>query len=460
MPAIDRDTDEANTPAPGKTPIRSFYYGWVILGVSVATMVATTPGQTFGIAPFTESIRLNLHLSHSQITAAYMLGTLLAAVPLTYFGLLMDRHGARSTGIGVVLLLGVACLLTALANGLFMLFLAFFLLRLTGPGTLSVLSSSTLPFWFRRRLGSVEGVRQLGMAGAIAVVPGMNLWLIERLGWRLAYAVVGLTVCAVMLPLLIFLFRNRPEDVGQHIDGLPSREERDAGAAAVLPGSLRGTPPDCSVEEPGFTLGAAARTRSFWIVLMVNAYWALVATALTFNIVPLFQSQGLGEHHAAAMLTVFAVSLAATYLLGGWLADRVPLHHLLTISTAAMVVSVYCLGSLRLWGLWAVCGVAMGVAQGLSTGITSVICARYFGRLHLGQIRSVLATATIAASSLGPFLVGLTRDLTGGYAGILGIFLITGLAACVAMPFATPPTSEADAADHPLAPAGCSEQGH
>jgi len=70
------------------------------------------------------------------------------------------------------------------------------------------------------------------------------------------------------------------------------------------------------------------------------------------------------------------------------------------------------------------CGVLMGVAQGLSGGLTSVVCVRYWGRLHLGQIRGTFSTGVVAASSAGPFLIGLTYDLTGGYGGILTAFAV------------------------------------
>ncbi|MFN4257865.1 MAG: MFS transporter [Gemmataceae bacterium] len=404
-----------------------FYYGWLMVPVALVGILTTSPGQSFGIAAFNESFRASLRISHSQLTAAYMLGTIFAALPLSFLGIVMDRYGLRKTTTLAVVLLGLACLVAATANGILMLFVAFFLLRLLGPGAMSLLSSSMLAFWFQRRLGMVEGIRHLGLAAAIGAVPCVNLWLIDQVGWRGAFVFLGVAVWCLMLPLLVFVFRDRPEDVGQVLDGQPARHDRD-----ILTTESR-------FADSGLTFSQATRCRSFWIVLVLNALWGMVGTALTFNIVPILEARGLNERAAAELLSIFAVSLALTHLIGGMLADRLPLHRLLAMSVGCMLGVTWLLGFQHGPWLPTACGSMMGVAQGLSTGITSLICVRYFGRSHLGQIRGSFSTATIAASSLGPFLVGFSRDWTGSYTVSLGFFTLLTALGLLASFFATAP---------------------
>jgi MFS transporter, OFA family, oxalate/formate antiporter len=123
---------------------RTLYYGWVMLPVAIAGVIAISPGQTFGIAAFNESIRSALELTHSQLSGAYMVGTLLAALPLAYLDRLMDRHGLRRTTAVVIVFLGMACVVAASAQNLAWLAVAFFLLRLLGPGAMSLLKSGGL----------------------------------------------------------------------------------------------------------------------------------------------------------------------------------------------------------------------------------------------------------------------------------------------------------------------------
>ena len=402
------------------TPASSrIYYGWLILPIAVAMMVATSPGQTYGIAMFNPHLEAALQLSDTQLAGAYMLGTLIASVPLNWIGRMMDRHGLRATLIVTITLLGVGCWVASMAQGLVAIFLAFLLLRMLGPGALSMLSSSTLAFWFDRRLGTVEGIRNLGMAGAVAVVPGFHLWLIDAVGWREAFALLGLIVCSVMLPLLVFIFRNRPEDVGQTIEA--AKPTRTATVVTSL------------------SIDAALRVPAFWIVLGLSAFWGLLSTALTFHIISIVQSHGLQETDAAWLITVFAFALAGTNLAAGVLADRIALRWLLSASTLCMITSMLLLNRLGQPGMIPICGALLGMSQALSTGITPVVCVRYFGRVSLGQIRGIQTTVMIAASSLGPLLLGVCHNLTGSYNEVFAGFAVVSIMLFVAVLFAAPP---------------------
>ena len=392
--------------------------------VTLGGMVATSPGQTFGVAAFNEPIRTELGLSHGELAGAYMLGTFCAALPLPLAGRLVDRYGLRAMTTAAVLLMGVACVVAALASGLLTLFVAFFLLRALGPGLLSLVSNSTLAFWFDRHLGVVEGAKNVGMAAAVAVVPAVNLYLIGLMGWRPAFATLGLIVWATMLPTLILFFRNRPIDVGQAIDGGTVRDDI---------GKADGRSPD------DFEFAEVVRTRAFWIVLGVNAFWAMAGTAITFHVVPLLRSQGLEESDAAILLASLAGSLAVMNIVGGMLADRCPLQYLLAAAVAFMTLTLVLLSDPPdSWGVIGI-GAAMGAAQGLSTGITSVLCVRYFGRTHLGQIRGAFSMAIIAASSVGPFLVGMGYDIFGQYDEVLTGFVVLAGIGFVATFFAPKP---------------------
>ena len=63
-----------------------FFYGWLMLPVVMLLNVCTAPGQTYVVAVFNPHLRTALSLSSSQLSGAYMLGTLLAAVPMIWVG--------------------------------------------------------------------------------------------------------------------------------------------------------------------------------------------------------------------------------------------------------------------------------------------------------------------------------------------------------------------------------------
>lgn len=403
------------------------FYGWVILPIAMAGLIASSPGQTYGVSIFNEAIRESLGLSHGQLAAAYMLGTLLAAVPIAWIGALMDRYGLKHTLTGVILLFGGVCLLTGQVSGWWSLAGVFFLLRLLGPGALGLLSGNALAFWFHRRLGMVEGLRNLAIAGAIAVAPVINLWLLHQLGWRGAYGALGLLVWTAMLPIVLLFFRNRPEEVGQTIDGRPPEETDDAA---------EGRPPSF---DASLTARETLRTRSFWIVTGGSAMFSLIHTAVFFSIVSIFRDRGLTAADAAGTFTIFAVGLAVMQLVGGTLADRFPAPMLLATALAGLAGSLLVMTWAATPWMAQAAGLLMGLSQGLFFGASNPLWARYFGRLHLGKVRGTLVTIKVASSSAGPMFFGAVRDMIGSYGPILLVFALLPLPLVFLSLWATPP---------------------
>ena len=409
-----------------------FYYGWVMLPIAMLAQAATSPGQTYGVSIFNPSFLDTLNISLSQLTGAYMFGTLLAAIPQPYVGGLMDRFGIRRMMAIIVIALGLACFFMASVQSLGMLFIAFFLLRLFGQGALSLLAGNIPAMWFNERLGRVSGLLNVATAAAVAIIPPLILWLISNYGWRSAYVILGIAVWAILMPILLILFRNRPEDVGQQLDGLPL----NPGVASP---KLLHTNEKPQTSEYSWTLKEAQRTRAYWIMLVYTALWALIATAIYFNLLPLFTSKGFTETQAAATYTILAISAAITQLVAGAMADKLPLNWLLVVGISGLTGAILVLAlGISPW-MGSAYAILMGISQGFGGVVGGTLWARYYGREHLGKIRGSVFTAGVAGSSVGPFLMGLIYDNSGSYQSSLWLFIAMLIPIILAAFWATPP---------------------
>ena len=403
------------------------YYGWIILPIAIVSAALTSPGQTYMISAFNPSLREALGLSLSQLTGAYMAGTLLASLPQSAIGLWSDRLGIRKMLFLVGALFSLACVLMAQVRSLPMLFLAFLFLRMFGQGALELLSVNMLPMWFRDKLGTISGVKNVAVNLLIGGVPVGALALIKGLGWRNTYLLAAATVFSLLLPLVYFLFINRPEEIGQTIDG-------GASQAAPDPSEAAGEGP-----ERIFTLKMAMHTRAYWILTLTWFAWAAIATAITFNLLPIFTAKGLSEEQAAASFSVLMIASAVFQILGGLVADRIPLRWLACGGLALYGVAV---GALVLVaGTWVVLVYALilGLAQGLFGGLGNTVWVRYFGRTHLGKIRGSVWTASVAGSSVGPFLMGVSYDRSGDFRLSLLTIVAILLGLAIVGLWATPP---------------------
>ena len=414
-------TDRSNVLKPSLDPITSripFFYGWVMLPIATLAMVATSPGQTYGISAFNESIVSSLEISQTHFATAYMFGTLIACLPQTLFGAWIDRRGNRLAMGGAAALLGAACFITSM-SGPYTIFLSFVLLRMFGQGLLALTASNTLGMWFDRRLGAASALMCAGGAMGVAVVPTISLMLIDRVGWRWAYCLLGVAVWLAVLPLVALLYRNRPEDIGQRPDGDSAPQSKP-------------------LERREYSLGEAMRTRAYWVLLGMSVLWSMVGTAIMFHIQPLLTQHGLERLEQANFYTVFAISLGGMQFLGGMLADRIRINWLFVISMLTTTTSIVWLVLVHDSTSAVVFALLFGSGQGLFFVLGQTAWPRFYGRVHLGRIRGSMWTAAVASSSAGPLVSALTVDYLGGYDASLwlfaGLFSVASLAAILATP--------------------------
>ena len=426
-------TGDRPQPLSRQAPVRGLFYGWVMLGVSMLALFASGPAQTFGLGVFAPHIQEALGISPGMLSLAFSAGTLLAALPMGYLGAIMDRLGVRKTLLGVSFLFGATCMAMGLVNGVVALFFGFLMMRLLGQGALGLCSANTLPFWFERRLGTVEGIRHLGFAAALGVIPPLNLWLIGAVGWRMAFVCLGLGVWAIMA-LVLILFRNRPEEVGQAKDG-DRVKHIDTEAAHAH---------DLAVS---YTLRQAMCTGAFWGLVSSVALWACLNTSIMFHIVPLLEARGLTSSEAAVLFPIFAVSLAVMHVVGGYLADRLPFNAMLAGAVMCMI-GVFGLFAFvhQSWMVYPA-GLLMGVTQGTLVAVISPATPRFFGRAHIGKIRGVMATIFVSSTSVGPVILGYGVELIGSYTPLLIGYFFAPMPLVVLALWAVPRNADGMAGD-------------
>lgn len=424
------------------SPARPFFYGWVMLAITTLSTMATSPGQSFIVGTFSDAIRDDLHISLAKFSAAYMIATFCASLPLTFVGRLSDRLGTRTMMTIVTILFGAACVaigpMTFLAARidpdhpvrpwalLAVLTLAFFCLRFLGQGALGLVSSHALAMWYERRLGFVESIRHLGMPLAVAVLPTAVLAMIAAAGWRTTYATLGVAVWIIVLPLVYLAYVNTPEDLGQHTDGdehpHPPKDQSDKIDIELDAPSVG----DAGLSEqtvrhagPQFTLRQAMRTRAYWITTASMVLSAAVGTSFVFHTQPMVADLGLSKSAAASAVGVMGLVTLIVTVPFGHLVDRFHPRMLLaasgfTLGAACMCYALATTITAQRPMLFSAF-VLLGLSQGMLFILASPIFARFYGRTHHGAIRGSLTTFMVIGTSAGPFIFAAWRELSGNF---------------------------------------------
>ena len=396
-----------------------FFYGWAILVLAAVGILMSAPGQTHGVAPFTDALIDALGLTRVQLSTAYMCGTIGSSLLLTSVGKLYDRLGARVVAasacvtLGLVLLTLSRCdvIARSLAGTLSfvspatvafaVIAFCFFLLRFSGQGVLTMASRNMMMKWFEARRGLVTGLTGMVMAPCFSATPIVMNWLVEVVGWREAWVAMGLVIGLGYASVVLVFYRDNPEACGLRPDGPLARRPGAPGA------------PVPSVRQ--YTLAEARRTYSFWVFSLSIAIFGLFVTGLSFHVASIFETGGMTREQGFAIFLPGAMVALGLRPIVGWLCDRIPLKYLLQVMLAG--VAVASLGLLlpdlsrSTWLLIlgnGLCGATVG-------SLGAVTWPSFYGREHMGAIAGLSMSITVFASAVGPWVFSTSRALSGSY---------------------------------------------
>ncbi|WP_233221552.1 MFS transporter [Streptomyces carminius] len=425
-----------STPAPSSRPAGKHpagtappgtgrrFHGWRIVAYSALAMAMTAPGQTAGVSVFIDPLIADLDISRTAVSTAYLTGTLAGACAMPLIGRAIDRHGPRAVMAAVGAVFGAVLIALSFVSGIVGLTAGFTGIRMAGQGALSLVATTTVAYWFDRRRGLALGITSAVGAAGISLAPLLVERLVSQAGWQRAWLIEGLAVWAVVLPVALFGIRNRPADVGQQVDGDPAPASDD-------PGGDR--------QDDGWPLRRAMRTGVFWAVAACLAASSMLTTGLNFHQIALLGERGLTPVEAAANFLPQTVAALLCTLAAGALLDRLPPKAVLVAAMAVLAAAT--LAPRLVAPGWTALGygLLLGTSNGLLRAVEAAAYPRYFGTAHLGAIRGVAHTVTVAASAFGPLAVSLGHDLTGRYGSALLALALIPLAAAVAVTLAREP---------------------
>ena len=395
-------------------------------------------GQTYTFSVFQESFVVDLNISSTSIAGLYLFGSLTAAVLIIFVGRYLDLFGPRVMFVFVTMCLGSGAFWLSSVSSAWQLYVGFVIMRTMGQGALPLISSNVVSIWFIRKRAMAIAVSALGGSLATGVFPIYSALLIEAVGWRNAWMVIGISVCVLLiLPVVVFI-RSTPESIGI----LPDGDKDESGSQSFD----RGDDINQRDPEPSWTLKEAARTRTLWLLVIAGSTHSLVGTGLMFHQVSIMAGKGFSSAIGASVFGVMAPMLIAGQFLSGYLSGRIPLRYLLAGGQFMMMITIgLLLTATEIWQIY-LYGAVMGLNWGLVMNAVVTIWPNYYGRTNLGSIRGVTNFWFMTASALGPLPLALSLDLTGSYTPGLIIYLaippMTALAAIFAgIPSVTPSTS-------------------
>ena len=261
---------------------------------------------------------------------------------------------------------------------------------------------------------------------ASSTMPIVTGRLIEAIGWRGAFAVVGLAGL-VPLPLILRLLPRR----------LPDGDTAEGGHGAS-----------------GLPRTGALRLPAFWLLVAVSTVSQVCMNGVQFTTVAFLTKAGLAGAEAVTLYSATNFMSLPGLLVGGYLSDRVRASRLLPAILGMQAVGTLALLGAGPGGAGALAALALfvlvwGGVAGLPAQSASLLLAELIGHRSFGSLLGILFTINGFVGAFGPGLTGWLHDLSGSYALPFwlfgGVLLVAAAAAllCRPAPATTPATMTA-----------------
>ncbi|MBA4763186.1 MFS transporter [Sphingomonas sp.] len=365
----------------GWTVVLASGFGFVVSGIHL-----------YSIGLFLEPLEREFGWPRSAMTGAMMIPSVFAFFLSPVFGHFVDRWGARHIGlVGAASYFAAFALLGLTGAQIWNWWLLWVLLALSLVLVKPTVWSSALSSRFATGRGFALAVALCGTGVGSLVTPLAANFLIDRFGWRLAFAGLGMGWAVIILPILVLFFFDA----------------RDIGRRTASPSP---------VALAGLTVHQGLRSRSFYTLALV----ALIATAIivgtVVHLVPMLSGTGIARATAAGIAGTLGVTSIIGRLSVGLLLDRTKGPQVAAISLGLPAVSALLLllapGSVPV-------GIAAAAVLGLSIGaeLDSVIylATRYFGMRNYGALFGFIAALISTGTGLGPLTASALFDHFGSY---------------------------------------------
>lgn len=413
---------------PSKSP---FFYGYIVAIFGTIGVYLSMPGQTIGVAVFTDPVKDALGLSRNQFSNAYMIGTIMSSLVIGRAGVWFDTYGARYVAFFAALALAFSLVLCSLSVPMsefvqqllhieswwipfvLMTFL-FFMLRFSGQGVLTMASRNVVMIWFDKNRGKVNAVSSVAISFGFSSSPLWVNYLIEKYSWQGAWQILALAL-VVLSVLILQFYKNKPEDHGLLPDGARIKEEKEIKLLAKQ-----------------YTLKEATKTRAFWMYGLILAFNSFFITGLTFHIVSIFKSEGFPKDDAIAIFLPASVVAVTISIIFNFLSDYLRLKlYLYLMIFGGILASVGFLFLATPFGV-PLLVVGFGIMSGFFAVLNAIVWPRFYGRTHLGAITGKVMGLLILASALAPTIFSLCFSTFDSYSllGYLGLcfLLFLGIA--------------------------------
>ncbi len=352
--------------------------------------------------------------SRMAISIGFSVAAIVAAIISPPLGRFLDNHSPK-----LVILIGIFVVTASyLALGSVQTLWQFYLIVGVGFGVGMTCMGGmawhrSVIFWFDHWRGRAIAFAVMGASLSGIMMPPLVTWIVDTYGWRTGYYTFAISTAVSLLPVVWFLMKDRPEDIGEVRDGHKYVESHQAEQVEIKDDSRE------------WSWQGLLRSPAFWSIGVIFGSMVCVFAAVMLHLFGHLLDLGFSTQQAALVLSVTAFFAAFGKPVVGWLSDfwgaRVSIWLALSCQGAALLAftqaDTYAL-ALAAGGLY---GFGYSGMSPLRTfAVSTSIGSRSFA-LATGVLRWVELPFVLVASPLAGFIYDATGTYNGAFVVLAGL---------------------------------------
>ncbi|MGG3943679.1 MFS transporter [Peribacillus psychrosaccharolyticus] len=378
------------------------HYAWWIMVASAAIYAASVGIIVSCAGLLYRAVAEDLNVGVSEISLYTSLMYLTVTILLPFAGKVLNKFDIRY-------ILTIAGIINALAFGLMGTYnsvIPFYISGIAlGIGSTFLIYGS-IPLimnnWFKVKAGTSLGIAMafMGIGGAIfAQITG---GLIESIGWRSTYMVLGIAVAILILPFSIFVIRSKPEELNMTAYGEDEVVENAPASSKML--------------ETGVLKSAALKSPAFYLVLVFTGLFGLAST-VSFHVPNFVQSVGFTAAMAATGVTCVTIGQTGGKFMLGAINDKFGIKSALFVGIGGGMLGVVALLISDSFGIGMLYAGALlfGIGFSGSTLLPPVVIREVFGGRDYASIYTTIMSSSTLGVAVGTTLFSYIYDSTGSY---------------------------------------------
>jgi MFS family permease len=397
------------------------FYGWVIVAICMLLGFLGTGFYSYSRGVFLPSLAEALSEgSRLKISLGFSWAAIVAACISPALGRFLDQHSPRLVIMLGICIVSVSYVLLASAQQLWQFYAIVGLGFGVGMSCMGGMAwHRCVIFWFDHWRGRAIAFAVMGASLSGIMMPPLVTALVDAYGWRTGYYAFAVSTAITLLPVVYFLLKDRPADIGEVRDG---HTYMDQHADEIV---------DIPHDSKTWTWRELLKSPAFWSIGLIFGSMTCVFTAVMLHLFGHLLDLGLSTDDAALVLSATALMAALGKPVVGVLSDflgaRFSIWLALTCQAVALMVFTQ---ANTFWSCVLAAGVYGFGYSGMSPlrtfAVSTSVGSKSFA-LASGVLRWVELPFILSASPMAGFIYDATGSYNGAFLILTGLMLVAGI---------------------------------